>query len=342
MMPGKPAARQSARLVLFAVAIGMALLAIVSLPFWLPSWLLRETSIVFLWTVALAQIAGFVLIPVALAILGVVLALARRKRVRKPYANRLLLLAVSTLFALGCAEAVAAWVAAVRFMPRLPTSFPADRDHDPAKELRIVAIGESSALGVPYKEWLSVPAVVAWQLKRVFPGRKVSVEMLALGGATLAQVHGRLARLDHRPDAILVFSGHNEFQILVTWDRAVSYYVDDNPPGVWDRLEELARSTSLGTVAVETIANRRVNRPPPRRVTRNLIDVPAFTAGESARLLDDFARRLDAIAAYAHSVGALPIIIVPPSNQADYEPNRSVLLPGTRKAEARRIPEAVS
>ena len=92
---------------------------------------------------------------------------------------------------------------------------------------------------MPYRDWLSVPAIVAWQLERVFPGRKVSVDMLAMGGANLAQVYGHLARLTHRPDAILVFSGHNEFQILVTWDRYVPYYVDDNPPGVWDRLEEL-------------------------------------------------------------------------------------------------------
>jgi hypothetical protein len=299
----------------------------------LPRWLQREAAIAFLWTVMVAEIAGFVLIPVATVALAIVITRARHGRVRRPWASRLLLLAVSTLVALVCAEAASTRVIAVRGIPILPASFPADHDRDPATEIRIAVIGESSALGVPYKDWLSVPAIVAWQLERVFPGRKVSVDMLAMGGANLAQVHGHLARLTHRPDAILVFSGHNEFQILVTWDRYVPYYVDDNPPGLWDRLEELGRSTSLGLLALDALAKQRGNRPPPPRITREIIDVPAFTPRESAWALGDYARRLDSIAAYSRSIGALPILIVPAGNEADYEPNRSTLSPGTRKSE---------
>jgi len=331
--PRKPGVRQRARLVLVSVALGMSMMLALVLASRLPPWLLRESIIGFLWAVMLAELAGLVLIPVATAGLGVLLVRARRKGVAKPWAGRLLILAVSTLNALAGAEAIAAWLVSARGIPKLPASFPDDQNRNAAKELRIAVIGESSALGVPYRDWLSVPTIVAWQLERVFPDRKVSVEMLALGGANLAQAHDRLARLKRRPDAILVFSGHNEYQILVTWDRYVPYYVDDNPPGFWDRLEELGRSTSLGTLALEEIAKQRVNRRPPPRITRDMIDVPGFTPRESARLLDEYEHRLDTIAAYARSLGSLPILIVPAGNEADYEPNRSMLRPQTQKAE---------
>ena len=324
---------QRARLVLVAVVIGMASMLTPFLASRLPPWLLRESIVKFLWAVLLTELVAIALIPAATAVLGIVLVRARSKGVRKQWAGRLLLLAVSTLIALAAAESVAGWLVSVRDIPRLPASFPDDKDRSPAKELRIAVIGESSALGVPYKDWLSVPAIVAWQLERVFPGRKVSVEMLAIGGANLAQAHERLARLKRRPDAILVFSGHNEYQILVTWDRHVPYYADADPPGFWDRLEEIGRSTSLGSLALEEIAKQRGNRPPPPRVTRDMIDVPGFTPRESARLLADYERRLDAIARYSRSLGALPILIVPAGNEADYEPNRSMLSPDTRKAE---------
>lgn len=182
-----PNARKRARLILVAVAIGLAMLAAPVVTTRLPYWLEREALIAFLWAVLLAQIAGLVVLPIATVALGLILVRTRRRGVSKPWASRLLLLAVSTLIALVCAEAACAWVVSIRGMPTLPTTFPADRDRNPAMELRIATIGESSALGVPYKDWLSVPAIVAWQLERVFPGRKVTVEMLAMGGANLAR-----------------------------------------------------------------------------------------------------------------------------------------------------------
>jgi hypothetical protein len=61
--------------------------------------------------------------------------------------------------------------------------------------------------------------------------------------------------------------------------------------------------------------------------------VPAYTAAESATLLQDFRRRLEVIVAYAERVGALPILIVPPANDAGFEPNRSFLPATTPRLE---------
>jgi len=323
--------------ILVAVGIGLATMVTPVLTIWLEVWLplefMRETVIGFFRAVMLTEIASFVVIPIATAALTIVLARSRLRGVRTPWASRLLLLAVSTLLALIGAEAVAAWVVSIQRFPVLPVSFPADHDRDAANELRIVAIGESSALGMPYEDLLSVPAIVAWQLERVFPGRKVSMNMLAKAGTILSQAHGSLANLRRRPDAILVYSGHNEFPGVFTWNRYVPYYVDQNPPGFWDWLEELGQITWLGSVAVDAIAKQRVRLPPPPRITREMIDIPGFTPRESARLLGEYARRLDAIAVYSRSIQALPILIVPVGNEADYEPNRSMLAPETRLAE---------
>jgi hypothetical protein len=53
--------------------------------------------------------------------------------------------------------------------------------------------------------------------------------------------------------------------------------------------------------------------------------------------LADFRRRLEAIVAYCERIGALPILIIPPANEASYEPSRSTLPPSTSAAERQRV-----
>ena len=78
-------------------------------------------------------------------------------------------------------------------------------------EFTIVVIGGSSALGVPYEDWLSVGAIVGRELERAIPSRRFRVEVLAEKGATLEAMQLKLAGLTRRPDALIVYSGHNEF-----------------------------------------------------------------------------------------------------------------------------------
>src|SRR5262249_59520384 len=90
----------------------------------------------------------------------------------------------------------------------LPRSFP-DPPGDPAIDL--VVVGESSAEGVPYNEWLSIGRLVAWKLEDALPGRHVRLQTLAISGDTLELQHRKLASLTRRPDLMIVYCGHNEF-----------------------------------------------------------------------------------------------------------------------------------
>ena len=78
-------------------------------------------------------------------------------------------------------------------------------------EYRIVVLGGSSALGEPYRPWLSVGQIVAWQLQQAVPDRRFECEILAWLGESLEKQHHKLAGLKHRPDAMIIYSGHNEF-----------------------------------------------------------------------------------------------------------------------------------
>ena len=61
--------------------------------------------------------------------------------------------------------------------------------------------------------------------------------------------------------------------------------------------------------------------------------MPNYTAAEYHLLLTDFRRRLDELVSYAEQVGALPVLILPPANDAGFEPNRSFLPPMTPRSE---------
>ena len=198
-------------------------------------------------------------------------------------------------------------------------------------------IGESSAKGEPYHPWLSVPQIVAWRLGKVFSGRSIEVDMWAVGGAILKTMHQKLAELTYRPDAMMVYVGHNEFQGRYTWMREVDHYLDDDPvqPG-FARVSGLAsilRYSPLLQLLDETRERQRLDSLPQRIVTRRLVDRPMCTAAESQAIAEDFERRLDAIAVYCESIATLPIFVIPPCNDAGWDPTRSVLTAETPRAE---------
>jgi hypothetical protein len=63
------------------------------------------------------------------------------------------------------------------------------------------------------------------------------------------------------------------------------------------------------------------------------VDVPVYTAAAYAERLRDFRIRLEAMTAYCERVGALVVLVIPPGNDADFEPNRSFLSAETPRAE---------
>jgi hypothetical protein len=221
---------------------------------------------------------------------------------------------------------------ALRFpMPRqridLPTSF-ADPPGDQAIDL--VVLGESSAEGVPFRDWrLSIGSMVAWQLGAAIPDRPIRLQVLARAGDTLELQHLALAGLGHRPDVVIIYCGHNEFQSRLFASAERPGYYSDQVPGLWDQLVgRIERCSPLCSLIRESADKCSIALPPPS-LRRQLVDVPVYTDIEYATLLADFPRRLDEMVSYAERAGALPILILPPANDTDYEPNRSCLPPRT-------------
>jgi hypothetical protein len=320
------------RLIVLCLIVGVAFVAVgAGLP-WLkavtPRWLALGAAIGFLWAVMGVYWLAWPLVIVAGLWSPLAIAHARRRgdRAALVRAMRWLLLAATCLVALAITELVSA--TAIQWSYRiasLPTRFPA-----PAGDgLYVVVVGESSARGEPYQPWVSVGQIVGWQLESTFPGRSIAVDVRAKGGATLEQAVPLLADLKRRPDAIILFSGHNEFQTRFGWSRNVRHYVEEGPKSPLALLE-LARSISWAANLISrTLDNYYGEAPPPPGVTRELVDHPICTAEEHEDSRQDFERRLDALVAYCGSIKALPILIVPGSNDGSFEPNRSVLAGST-------------
>ncbi len=148
-------------------------------------------------------------------------------------------------------------------------------------------------------------------------------------------MHYRLAGLTYRPDVMIVYVGHNEFQSRYSWMRDPGWYYRDERPALYspESFTALLRYSPLCRLVLETWEHQRVSLRPPGRVTRELVDRPLCTAEESGRILADFRGRLEAIAGYCEAIGTMPVFIIPASNDGGYDPSRSTLAPETPRAE---------
>ncbi len=159
-------------------------------------------------------------------------------------------------------------------------------------------IGESSGRGEPYHPWLSVDQIVAWRLKRVFPERSIQLDNWALGGATLEVMHNKLAGLSYRPDALIVYVGHNEFQARYSWMRDVD---DDRDSGQEpaqpvpvlgvNAILSLSRFSPLCQLILEVRERQQVDIKPPHASSHvNLstgLSAPRRKPADCCRIFDD-------------------------------------------------------
>lgn len=257
---------------------------------------------------------------------------AWRKRARRPIVERGFLLGLSCLVALlGLEVGAMAWRAWIQRPPRLPTSFAPS----PPDEYRIVVLGGSSALGEPYRPWLSVGQIVAWKLGEAVPSRRFVCEILAWLGHSLEQQHRKLAEIERRPDAVIIYSGHNEFAARFGEERDAAFAAD---PGnrMTQLVYEAASISRFRRFCREILSRNRIDTPP-LSGRHHLIDPPVCSQWESKEVLADFQTRLEAIVSYCDQIGALPILIVPPANEARYEPNRSTVPSWVSTAERQRL-----
>jgi hypothetical protein len=337
--------RIAAGLRLAAVAVPVAVVATLAmvLPGWIPvmprEWrrALIESALrgVLLgyWTLALVALVGTPLM-VYLA--------ARSRRSRGGRAGCASLRAIA--FCLACLVSLvvlelgsAAWRGWMHRMPDLPTTF----EPSTPGEYRIVVLGGSSALGEPYRPWLSVGQIVAWQLQQAAPDRRVECDVIAWLGESLEQQHRKLAGIRRRPDAVIIYSGHNEFVARFENGREERDPGVDEEPRGW--LLRRAYRASLHSpscrLAYEIISKNRLDEPPPMAGRHQLIDPPICSPSEAADILADFRRRLEAIVAYCERIGALPILIIPPANESGFEPSRSTLPASATIADRRWVVE---
>lgn len=306
---------------------------------WIPSWVTRRAALGVLHVLRICYAFAVLAATLAIVVPAWAIVRARKRGERLPRSARWLLLGLSMLLGLATLEAGArAWLAWTHRLIDLPTHF-ADAPRAVGASIRagdlyVVVIGESSALGVPYEPWLSVADILAWQLEQLAPGRHVEVDNRAAGGICLEQAIAELWKLSRRPDAIVIYAGHNEFQARYGWSRNVRYYAEEGPKQPQNVvLAWAARVSPLCKLLDETMDKYRTGLPPPPNVKRALIDHPSFTAEEYAFLRSDFHRRLEGVVAYCEGIGALPILIMPPGNEGEFAPSRSYLPADTPQSE---------
>jgi hypothetical protein len=339
----------------------------------MPKWVVLRAKIFFLWFLLGAFILAVPAAAIGIAWSCTALSRARRRRDRAGFfrAMKWALLSSSCMGSLIVMEAVVRFVAHQSYRipdpqlnpnkaphrPGMRTSAlePDQRNHGGHQEhgpgegrssgipdtkardgtdINILVIGESSARGEPYEPWVSVGQILGWKLESVFPGCSVNVDIRARGGYCLEQALTPLNGLDYKPDAIILFSGHNEFHARYGWSRNVAHYAEEGPESLLG-LQELARSITSTTHEIFRNLDRFYGEaPPPPRISRELVDHPCFTPREYQYLLEEFEHRLDSLTNYCNRIGALAILIVPGSNDGAYDPSRSVLT-GNTPIEAR-------
>lgn len=341
---------RAARLAVLTVKAVVVLVGLAVVPPWVsvfvPARVFRQCAIGLLGGLQLVYLSVVATAVVATIVLARHLARMGQRRRASDLSARLLLLSVATIGSAMVAEASAlarrVWE---ERGPRLASPVKEVQLADPGtvrsdpKRLRLVVLGESSASGVPYQDRLSIGTIVGWKLGEVLAGRAVDVEVLARSGATLETMHEALAGLTYRPDVLIVYCGHNEFSARFSWSAGGgSYYEDANGPGLWDTLASLPRRVSAVCDLMGQVADRlRIEAVPPPWVTRHLVDVPVYSPEEYAERLRDYRTRLEDMAAHGRAVGAVTVLLVPPANDAGFEPSRSMLAPSTRRAERARV-----
>jgi hypothetical protein len=255
---------------------------------------------------------------------------------RRARAARVFLVCGASLLGIVMAEiGAAAWVGWIHRLPNLPTEFVKRRD--PNSEFSIVVVGGSSTLGVPYQDWLSIGAIVGRELERAIPSYRFRVQVLAEQGATLEAMQLKLAGLTRRPDALIIYSGHNEFLARYPFSNRVAYYADDPSLSRHDGWQSaFGRLSPLLRLARDNLDKQQTGILPALNSSaiETVVGRPVCAPSEAEVLFADFQRRLEAIVAYCERIRCLPILIIPPGNDAS-GPSQSYALPETQ-GKARR------
>ena len=332
----------------------------------IPAWFFWQAGLVFLLAAEFIYGMVVVLIALALVVLSVLLIRGRDRRLPEPWgtaAARGLLLCAALSIGLVAAEVVGAiWQARAHRQTAvpiggfgrgaetedsagppiaaadvtLPTRF-SESSND--RSLDVVVLGESSAEGVPYNGWLSIGAIVSWRSASCFRAPR-PVAALGPDGRHPRGPASEARRAREAPGPTDRLLRPQRVCLSLSPPHVIDHYVDSCRRTAWGTMVEWAERTSSFCGLIQETADKcrlAIPTPPGRG---SLVDVPAYTPGEFRGLLADFHRRLETIASYAERIGAVLVLIVPPSNDADFEPNRSFLPASTSRVEREEFARA--
>ncbi len=116
-------------------------------------------------------------------------------------------------------------------------------------------------MGSPYAPHLSIGQIAAWKLQEALGGRRVTADVLAAPGVPLEFEHQRLEELRRRPDALILYVGHNEFQARFDWDRDASR-IQGVPRQPLRVVMAISEWTPFGRLICEEIRKFRLMQPP--------------------------------------------------------------------------------
>lgn len=277
--------------------------------------------------------------------------------------GKVVLLSVSLLVGMGLSELVCAW--RLRGLARLvhPPAF-ANSTHRPTaaleppegkhiasplkkiaalnasatsseKTIELVIIGGSSAYGFPFAPRMSLDRIIAWQLGRAFPARTVRADNRAAPGLILESAVEKLVGLERRPDLLIIYSGQNEFQSRFGWLRTVDHYRRESKATPLLLARQARRWSSVADLLGRDLDRFEAALASWERDEKDPVDTPCCTPEEYSAILADYRLRLDGLLNDCDAAGILTMLVVPPSNDGGFDPNRSVLPPDTSRAEQR-------
>ncbi len=195
-------------------------------------------------------------------------------------------------------------------------SFLADK---PDQGLRVFCLGGSSVYGFPWGATAAFPAILEESLSKAFPNR--FVEVVNAGGMSYAMHRVSLLVdeiLEYQPDALVIYSGHNEFI-----ERDLYRELRHQSP-VRSGLESLAARSSLYT-ALRDRWHEGEQEPTDRdlelfvrRETRE------YFPSEKEEVIADFEQQLRQLVKRAQSRDVKVILCSVPCNWKDWKPERSI------------------
>ncbi len=315
---GWPAERRG-RSLFVAVNLALGGLVVLCQLFLFEQWFFRSLEFILrLATMATWGFAVFGLVPVVLRI-----AQRRQERIRQPFLVGRVWFA--TIMALVLSESLCSIVA----WRQMIVTFPESLRPPPDGELHVVALGGSAMKGVPNEPKFSIPTIVAWRMRQMYPGKTIVLKNLADVGLNLREAIRRLEFLEAKPHLLLLYSGHNEFFHEIE-ELAVTAKSQSPELDRWLR-------NSPTFVLLDRLLSRRSALQKMRRGTTPFVANHLAPSALYADRLIRFRRQLEQLAQYCRRQEISTLWFVPASSESGFEPNRSVPSRPTTESSRREL-----